>query len=84
MSYPMHCFKCDTRLERHNGESFNNPPYDATYWRTYGNYGSTVYDDPDRQLEIYICDECLKKSNRVYEVVIETKTKVTGRLWNAQ
>lgn len=67
------CFCCEKVLTqcRLDGEDgFDNPPNDATYWRTHGNYGSTIFDPgmfADEQLEMFICDECLKaKSHLVY------------------
>ena len=78
IEYPIHCFKCDKELERFDNNNFNDPPDNATYWRTTGNFGSRVYDQCGEpgELEIYICDECLRVSNRVYEV-ITTITRVT-------
>lgn len=69
------CFCCEKKLTSTDDcpvleDEFSNPPNDATYWRTKGNWGSTVFDGGDftgEQLEMFICDECLKaKSHLVY------------------
>jgi hypothetical protein len=46
---------------------------DGTVFRTYGNYGSTVFDPMDSTfLEITICNPCLEsKLDRTYEGVDE-------------
>lgn len=76
------CFCCEKSIG-HAGPKvedwFSNPPEDATYWRTCGNYGSTVFDGQfiGEQLEMYICDECLKKkAHLVYHFKITQKVKV--------
>lgn len=63
-----YCFCCDKKLEceKYN-EAFPEQigiVYDATFWVSYGNYGSRIYDpmSGDENLEIVICDECLKKA----------------------
>lgn len=67
------CFCCEKQLtgtEILDKDDFSNPPNDATYWRTRGNWGSTVFDGGDftgESLEMFICDECLKaKAHLVY------------------
>ena len=77
------CFCCEKSIG-HAGpkgeDCFGNPPDDATYWRTRGNWGSTVFDGGDftgEQLEMYICDECLKKkAHLVYHFSTIQKTEV--------
>jgi hypothetical protein len=51
--------------------------YDATVWRTHGNYGSTKFDpmgppgSGDEFLEAYICDACLvEKGNLIFHLDI--------------
>ena len=65
------CFCCEKSLKSaFPGEvdSIANPPDDATHWRTKGNFGSTVIDCDGRELELYICDECLRaKAHFVYQ-----------------
>jgi hypothetical protein len=61
------CFCCDKELEQdHGDEPTGTCNYlDATCWRSYGNWTSQAFDgavEPDfLQLELLICDECLKK-----------------------
>lgn len=78
------CFCCEKSIG-HAGppdgeDRFSNPPDDATYWRTRGNYGSTVFDSGEftgEQLEMYICDECLKKkAHLVYHFITTQKVNV--------
>lgn len=78
------CFCCEKQLN-HAGppdseDDFSNPPNDATYWRTRGNWGSTVFDGGDftgESLEMFICDDCLKvKSHLVYHFRTEQKSEV--------
>lgn len=78
------CFRCEKELEpadtgAEEQDRFSNPPSNATFWRTWGNWGSTVFDEGfpgGRQLEIYICDECLKaNAGLAYAVRTEAVTK---------
>ena len=48
-------------------------PIGGTVFRTYGHYGSTVFDPMDASyLDIVVCDECLKaRLDRTYEGVNE-------------
>jgi len=51
-------------------------PDDATVWRSWGNYGSTVYDPQNSNefLELVLCDNCLKqKASKVRRKVHEQK-----------
>lgn len=55
------CFCCEKSLKS-DSDSFQSPPLNATAWETNGNYGSKLFDPIyDDRLEIYICDECLRK-----------------------
>ncbi len=59
------CIVCDKELKF--DEHF---VYDATLWRTTGNYGSTVYDESGNvYLEACICDDCLKRKKAQVEEV---------------
>lgn len=51
-----------------------NVVYDATVWRTRGNYGSTKFDSfsKDEWLEAYICDACLVKKGKIVNYVCVT------------
>ncbi len=48
-------------------------PIGGTVFRTYGNYGSTVFDPMDASyLEVVVCDRCLKsRLHHTYEGVLE-------------
>lgn len=77
------CFCCDKKLESCGPkDDFNSPICDGVYFRTHGNYGSAVFDScpPDyTQLEIYICDECLKKNaSKAYEFTEVQRREVLG------
>jgi hypothetical protein len=57
---PVSCIACGTELESSVGDSGENQPSDATTFRSYGQYGSTVFDPMDGSfLEINVCDRCL-------------------------
>lgn len=78
-----HCFKCDKPIEKiFFNDDFSNPPNNATYWNSQGNYGSSVYDNYSGhgRLEIYICDDCLSSSNRVYEVYEEVVRTTVAKI----
>jgi len=64
------CFSCGKKLSCPDGE-FN----DCTVWRSYGNYGSGVFDPVRDNLyaEIVICDECLVRKGRIANVVHESR-----------
>jgi len=69
------CFKCEKQLQPAIetpgvADNISNAPDNATYWITSGNWGSQVFDSfGESYLEMYICDECLKKhANLVYEL----------------
>lgn len=66
MSIKRNCFCCNKKIKTLFGDDFKNPPDDATAWQTSGNYGSTMFDSFNtHQLEIYICDVCLKKKMKL-------------------
>ena len=55
------CIVCDKPLKPIETDIMNIPD-DSNVFRTYGQYGSTVFDPMDGTfLEINICDECVKK-----------------------
>jgi hypothetical protein len=50
----------DTRLSGFTGYQ-SNQPSGGTYFETYGNYGSTLFDSfGTERMEISICDTCLR------------------------
>ena len=69
------CIVCDVEVENWD-EAYpeDEPqvhPIDGTVFRTYGHYGSTVFDPMDASyLEVVVCDKCLKsKIDRTYRGV---------------
>ena len=59
------CIVCNTEVENWDEAYPDNEsqihPIGGTVFRTYGHYGSTVFDPMDASyLEIVVCDECLK------------------------
>jgi len=78
MKIERHCICCEKKLEPCGGvepDSLSNPPNEATYWQTSGNFGSRVFDSPVERLETYICDDCLKEKARfVYRFQMSTET----------
>ena len=90
----IHCIVCLKKLERcYFGEvaraaalEIKTPPEDAIHARTYGNWGSRVYDlegTPDRQLhlEFYVCDSCLVSRAKY---VLEVDPDGMANWWNPQ
>jgi uncharacterized protein (DUF2225 family) len=73
----INCIVCNKEMknwdEAYPDESNRVHPLDGTVFRTYGNYGSSVFDPMDSTfLEITICDPCLEsKLDRTYEGVDE-------------
>lgn len=58
------CIVCEKELlgaiSNELAQEFMEPPWDATFWRGCGNFGSTVLDSMgEYELELYICDDCL-------------------------
>ena len=75
------CIVCNTEVENWDiaypeGESQVHP-IDGTVFRTYGHYGSTVFDPMDASyLEVVVCDECLRsRMERTYSGVNEQYQK---------
>ena len=71
------CIICETDVENWDIAYPDNPkavhPIGGTAFRTYGHYGSTVFDPMDDSfLEIVICCSCLKnRLHYIYEGVNE-------------
>ena len=69
---PLPCIICGAKLENVFEEA-QNQVYGGTCFKSYGHYGSTVFDPMSdrRYLEINICDPCLlkrQKENAIYFV----------------
>ena len=55
------CVCCNKELEDALDHK-DSPTLDGIYFRSYGNFGSTVFDGGEftgEYLELYLCDECL-------------------------
>lgn len=69
------CIVCDKEVENwdevYPEDDQRVHPINGTVFRTYGHYGSTVFDPMDASyLEVVVCDECLKKRlDRAYKGV---------------
>ena len=71
------CIKCGKQLDNWDvaypeGASQVHP-LGGTVFRSYGNYGSTVFDPLDASyLDICVCDSCLSTTTHVYAGVNES------------
>lgn len=67
------CIVCNTEVENldiaYPDNAVQVHPIGGTVFRTYGHYGSTVFDPMDGSyLEIVVCDSCLKdRLDRTYD-----------------
>jgi hypothetical protein len=73
------CIVCDVEVDNWDiaypkGSNVVHP-IDGTAFRTYGHYGSTVFDPMDASyLEIVVCDPCLRsRKNHTYKGVDEQR-----------
>lgn len=82
------CIVCNKELENwvevYPEDDQRVHPIDGTVFRTYGHYGSTVFDPMDASyLEVVVCDECLKKrldrTQRRGQEISRTERKRTRR-----
>jgi hypothetical protein len=56
------CLICGKRLPSVAINGYENQPYGGTVFATYGNYGSTFWDDFDgEELVLNVCDDCLRE-----------------------
>lgn len=72
------CFSCDRELEQFEWSDSDPHPSDGLHFRTYGHYGSTVFDpmDGSKFLDIVICDLCiLENLNRAMGTGVESIEK---------
>jgi len=73
----LRCISCDKKLKEIMSPS-DNHPNDACAFKSYGNYGSTIFDpmSDSEFLEINVCDECLKrKRDQVYHVRLKKRAE---------
>lgn len=79
----MNCIVCDRDLrEVFNDEDYNQP-YAGTAFKSYGHYGSTIFDPMDGKsfIELYICDTCLRdKSDNIYTA--QDSPAPVFKIWN--
>jgi len=69
------CLICDKELVNIHNNISNQPNY-GVVCKTYGNYGSGVYDSfTEEYLEFNLCDSCLIKASRKNQIIVTTKTK---------
>jgi hypothetical protein len=75
------CIVCNTEVDNWDIAYTENKmqvhPVGGTVFRTYGHYGSTVFDPMDASyLEVVVCDECLRsRMERTYGGVNEAYRK---------
>ncbi|MFV8142231.1 hypothetical protein ACNQR7_32090 [Mycolicibacterium senegalense] len=81
------CFKCGKTLLNACDES-DNQPQEGTEFRTYGHYGSTVWDSFDgEELVLNICDDCLRRhterlaQHKRFRPVTTTHRLMVGKQW---
>ena len=65
----IHCIVCSKELDNleydnSRGDKVEVHPMDGLRFRTYGHYGSTIFDPmgPGEYLDVAICDLCIKKN----------------------
>lgn len=65
------CIKCSKQLEpAFGGSDTRNAPWGATVFISYGQYGSTLFDEMDgTYLELNICDDCLREIARAGKIL---------------
>jgi hypothetical protein len=74
--------ECDLEIEKNTKQQFGTSipiVYDATIWRSHGNYGSKLFDPMTSLefLEACVCDSCLiKKKDLIYHIHVEKKQEV--------
>lgn len=60
MEKKIDCFVCDRQLSNWEYNDVEVHPMDGLQFRTYGHYGSTVFDPMNGSyLDIAICDRCV-------------------------
>jgi hypothetical protein len=65
------CFVCDKTLP--SFDQHHNHPAQGIEFRTYGHYGSTVFDPMDSsELIVNICDQCLLEGIKHQKVLHHT------------
>ena len=89
------CFVCGSELkldshslpDEENNPHIIHPLYGGLWFRSSGNYGSSVFDPMSKEeLQIAICDECLMaKKNEVTHIYdIRSSTKSKSKPWNPE
>lgn len=82
----VNCFCCGRELE---AEPRDNPMvlsglYNALWFRSNGNYGSTVFDpltdSLEELLQIVICDCCIKAKIKEVEYIYNIRNRTTSEL----
>jgi len=78
MAIKRNCFCCNKKLKGLY-TNIEDPPYDAVSFSSDGKYGSSIFDpyEENARIEIYICDECLKKKAKLsYYYELEQKIEI--------
>lgn len=81
------CFCCDKDLNVTNGSdpTIGYPVYGGLWFRSNGNYGSTIFDphdDSDEFIRIIICDDCIRKNPEKIEHISNMRTITTAKIRN--
>lgn len=73
------CIVCGYQPYKAYAGCEHNQPYKATSFSTTGHYGSTFFDslDPGVEIEINVCDECLKKAVDKQQILHYNNGQVT-------
>ena len=81
------CFVCGKTLRNVFGECENQPD-EGTEFRTYGHYGSTVWDPMNgEELVLNVCDACLRAhpdrlaQHKRYRPVVTEGRMLVGKHW---
>ena len=63
----LNCFCCKKNIENIDWSNADVHPYNAMHFRTYGHYGSSVFDPMNGEIyiDIVICDECVVANKEV-------------------
>jgi hypothetical protein len=81
------CIVCGTELRQAITDSDDRQPSGGTVFRSYGNYGSTLYDPSPasagrERLEVNVCDPCLRaRFTRVLYVQTSEIVSENARMW---
>ncbi len=76
MAKKIFCIKCDKKVDNLAKKKYDIHPCGGTQFRSYGHYGSTVFDPMDGSyIVICICDTCLTACMKIKNAVHEGVNK---------